>query len=238
MLNVYNDVIWWLPFALFLIRGTNLARRLANWPPFICSAIHTLGMLAIVFLLRPGLGTQPDVIQRATYVAGHSAWWSIGWVIWMLCALSLIVFYTWWGCRLAHPVTATIAVFLTAVGSVCDLSGEAFSSLVQVQRARQAVTDPSTFDSAGFMTGETWTVMLSAGVANLLYVVSGILLTWSTKNLPWPVAAAMWATWIAGLWMTLSACAGSVPGIVASTAITIPLLICWTFWMGRRWRPV
>jgi hypothetical protein len=238
MLCVYNDVIWWLPFSLFLLRGTSLARRLANWPPFLCAAIHTLGVLAILLLLRPGLQTQPDVIQRATYIAEHSAVWSIGWVTWMLCALSLILFYAWWGCRLIRPIIATIAVLLTGFGSVCDLSSEAFSSVAQVELARQAIADPSKFDSARFTARENYTVLLTAGAANFLYVVAGILLTWSTKNLPRPIALAMWATWIAGLWMTLAACLGHVPGIYASTAITIPLLICWTQWMGLRWRPL
>jgi hypothetical protein len=237
MLNIYNDVIWWMPFSLFLIRGTFIARKLTNWPPWICAAVHALGVVAILILLRPGVATQPDINLRATYIAQHSYIWSMGWLIWMLCALSLIVFYAWWGSRLAHPIAATIAIFLTALGSVCDLSGESLSSLVLVERSQQFIADPSKFDSAGFILREGYAVLLSAGAANLLYVVAGMLLTLSTKNLLRPVVIAMWATWIGGIWMTVSACIGSVVGIVVSTALVIPLLICWTLWMALCWRP-
>ena len=29
MMCVYNDLIWWLPFGLFLVRGTSIGRRIA-----------------------------------------------------------------------------------------------------------------------------------------------------------------------------------------------------------------
>jgi hypothetical protein len=237
MLNIYNDVIWWLPFLLFLIRGTFIARRLANWPPWICATFHALGVVAVLLVLRLGIATQPDVIERATYIAQHSAVWSLAWTIWMLSALSLLVFYAWWGCQLAHPIVATIAVLLTALGSVCDLSGESYSALVLVERSQPVLVDPSRFDAAAFVTREWYTTFLSAGAANMLYVIAGALLTLSTKNLPRAIQLVMWATWIAGTWMTVAACAGSLTGLVTSTAILFPLLVFWIIWMVLRWRP-
>src|ERR1700674_5515539 len=35
MLNVYNDVIWWLPFTLFLLRGGRLAKQLVPLAPWL-----------------------------------------------------------------------------------------------------------------------------------------------------------------------------------------------------------
>jgi hypothetical protein len=236
MLNVFNDAIWWLPFGLFLLRGTGIARRLANWPPWICAMLHALGVTVVLLVLRPGIATQPDVIQRATYIAQHSAVWSISWAIWMLSALSLVVFYAWWGCRLAHPIVATIAVLLTALGCICDLSGESYSSLVLVERARSILASSSQFDAAAFVTREWYATFLSAGPANMFYVIAGALLTLFTKNLPRPIQLAMWATWIAGTWMTVAFCTGNLTGMVASTAILFPLLLSWIIWMGLRWR--
>ena len=43
MLNLYNDVIWWLPFTLFLLRGTRLATWLIGMAPWCCAGFHALG---------------------------------------------------------------------------------------------------------------------------------------------------------------------------------------------------
>jgi hypothetical protein len=79
--------------------------------------------------------------------------------------------------------------------------------------------------------------LLTAGAANLLYTLGGAALMSWTKNLPGRVRMAMWGTWIAGGTMTLAAIFDHVAGMVAATAVLFPLLIAWTAWMGRRWRP-
>jgi hypothetical protein len=121
MLNVYNDVIWWLPFTLFLLRGGPIARRLVPLAPWLCAGLHVLGLAAMVLVLRHGMLTEPDAVRRATYIATHSTLWTAGWATWMLSALSLVAFYAWWGSQLPGRLAATAAVLLAGLGCVCDL---------------------------------------------------------------------------------------------------------------------
>ena len=39
-LILFNDVIWWLPFALFLLEGTRVATRLRRLAPLACSVAN------------------------------------------------------------------------------------------------------------------------------------------------------------------------------------------------------
>jgi hypothetical protein len=237
ILLVYNDFLWWLPFGLFLIRGTGPARKMATWPPLVCAATHAIAALGILLLLRGGIATQPDVTQRVIYIAKHPAAWSIGWIAWMVAALSLVLFYAWWGSRVNHPALAAIAVCITAIGIVFDLAGDSLSALILAKHSQSVLSDTANFDPVAFATQQQYTVWLSAGVANFLYIVSGVLLTVSTKTLPRWVVVAMWLTWASGIWMSIAAFSGSVVGLVASTAILFPVFIAWLIWMGWRWRP-
>jgi len=237
MLNVYNDLIWWLPFTLFLLRGTSFAKRLETLAPWGCAGLHALGIAAIGLVLRPGTLTESDPLQRAMYIAEYSTRWSLGWSIWMLSALSLVAFYAWWGARLAAPLVGTVGVMLAAAGCVFDLSGESVSVLILVEQSLPALKDLTLWDPAAFQWYERVATLLTAGAANGLYTLGGIVLMLWTVDLPRPVRAAMWGTWIAGAGMTLAAVFDQVAGMVATTTVLFPLLIAWTVWMGCRWKP-
>jgi hypothetical protein len=240
MLNLYNDLIWWLPFGLFLIRDTNFARRLAASAPWWCAALHLAAVLAMIFLLRQGTLAEPEAIRRATYISNETAVWMTGWALWMLSAASLVAFYAWWGSRLSAPLGATAAVLLAALGMVCDTSGESLMILVLVERAAPAISESTgaSWDSAAFEGLERTITLLTAGAANGLYTLGGILLTLKTKGLPKLVYAAMWGTWIAGAGMTVAALVDHVGGMTVTTAVLFPLFIFWVVWLGWRWRPM
>jgi hypothetical protein len=238
MLNVFNDVIWWLPFTLFLLRDGPLAKRIVPLAPWLCVGFHALGLAAMAFILRPGMLTEPDAFRRATYIATHSIVWAVGWGTWMLSAVSLVAFYAWWGSQLTSPLVATAAVLLAGLGSVCDLSGESLSVLTLADRSPPAPVDPMLWDRVGFESRERAITLLTAGAANLLYTLGGATLMSRTEKLPTRVRMAMWGTWIVGGAMTLAAIFDHVAGMVAATAVLFPLLIAWTVWMGFRWRPM
>ncbi len=243
MLCVFNDFIWWLPFGLFLVRGTWFGRRLAALAPWICIVAHAAALGMLVIYLQPGSLVEADAGVRAEYVASHTTAWTIGWATWMAAAASLVGFYAWWGGGVTrttggspesfqrHPraACATVAVLIAALGMVCDFSGEGSAILRLVEHA------PA--DAVGFTCVERDFTLLSAGAANGLYTIGGVLLTLVTPNLPRWIRGAMWVTWLAGAAMTLAAIANNVPGMVFSTAVLFPLLLVWIGWMGARWRP-
>jgi len=154
----------------------------------------------------------------------------------MLSAVSLVAFYAWWGSQVSAPLAATVGVLVAALGSVFDLSGESLSVLVLVERSLTALGDSMLWDHAGFEFHERVVTLLTAGAANLLYTLGGLVLMLWTVDLPRRVRLAMWGTWISGVGMTLAAVFNHVGGMVATTTMLFPLLIAWTVWMGRNWR--
>jgi len=244
MICVYNDLIWWLPFGLFLLRGTTSGRRLSSRAPWLCAVAHAVAFAMLPILLRPGMLTEPHAAARAAYIAENAVEWTIGWASWMLAAMTLLGFYAWWGSRIAGSQergagseedasrrldSATLAVLIAAAGLVFDFTGEGLLTLVLVEHATSA-------ELAAFAHVERMFTLLSAGAANGLYTLAGVLLTLATPDLPRWVRAAMWATWLAGGGMTVAGLWGYVGGMVASTVVLFPLLIAWTAWMGFRWR--
>ncbi len=99
------------------------------------------------------------------------------------------------------------------------------------------VSSAAVWDEGAFTRVERDFTLLSAGAANGLYAIGGVLLTLVTPNLPRWVRWAMWATWLAAAAMTVAAIANHVGGIIVSTTVLFPLLLAWVCWLGARWRP-
>ena len=251
MLCIYNDLIWWLPFGLFLIRGTVAGRRVVACAPALCVLSHLIASAILVVLLKPGTSMEPDHAARADFIAGHLVLWSVGWATWMLAAASFVSFCAWWAGRLTRsaggPIVsvierrraawATVAVVIAAFGLVCDFSGE--GSLVLLLLGRLA---GSSNDTAGVWNKDLLASverafrLLSPATANGLYTIGGMMLTLATPDLPKWVRTAMWITWIAGIGMTAAALADYSTGMVVSTAVLFPPFIIWVAWMGAGWR--
>jgi hypothetical protein len=261
MICIYNDLIWWLPFSLFLIRGTRFGHWLARAAPWVCIGLHLMGSVALLFL-RHGTLAESNRALRAAYIANHTTVWTLGWFLWMLSAMSFVAFCSWWGSYLsAGPavpgnlngnlvrhslthksnVTATLAVLIAALGTVFDFSGEGTLMLLLVDRAASASSSvmrgsPDPAFMYTFTSAERAFTLLSAGAANLLYTIAGIILTLATPNLPKWVRASMWISWLAGITMTVAAVFDNVAGLVASSMLLFPLMFLWIAWMGARWR--
>jgi hypothetical protein len=120
---------------------------------------------------------------------------------------------------------------------VCDLSGEALSVLLLVESAPAVgTTEPmSAWDAARFLHIERIATLLTAGASNALYTLGGMLLMLASPKLSRWVRAAMWATWLSGVAMTVAGLWNHAGGMMAATAVLFPLLMCWMTWMGARW---
>jgi hypothetical protein len=246
MLCLYNDLIWWMPFGLFLIRGTPVGRWIASLAPWVCVATHVAALVMLAAFLQPGTLVEPTLSARVEYIAAHATSWAIGWSVWIMAAVSLVGFYAWWGSRLISRDTvlsptktqslAVLAVVITALGMVCDFSGEGSAILLildMFKGSHSGSLSPQELARAGNI--ERTFTLLSAGVANTLYTVGGITLTLITSGLPSWVRAAMWLTWFAAAIMTVAAIANYMPGLVVSSAVLFPPFIAWVAWMGARW---
>lgn len=179
-LIVFNDLIWWLPFTLFLLEGTRMGQRVRSAAPFACAGLNLLGGAALALVLRPGTEVVASLAERAQYIAQHPAVWRGGWLVWMAAALSLLGFYAWWGGQPGMPRWAVLGFWLAAAGITCDFLAESLyigwlpAQLETIQRLG---------------------TVLSGAFANGLYTLGGIVLTLAT---PWhavqwrPAGCARW----------------------------------------------
>jgi hypothetical protein len=220
-LVLFNDIVWWLPFALFLIDDTRFGARLRAAAAPVCAAVNALAALAMIVLLRPGTEVVPDVADRVAYIATHPLAWRAGWALWIAAALSLLSFYAWWSAGLPRRSWALAAFLVAALGVVCDLTAEALYIGWLPERIEP-------LQRVG--------TILTGGAANGLYTVAGIMLTVRTAALRGPILAWTWAVWVAGAALTATALAASMTGMVVSTTLLMITFCPWAWVMGRRLR--
>jgi hypothetical protein len=124
-LIVFDDLIWWLPFALFLLEPTAVVSFFKKSAPYWCAAIHFFAAIAAVTLLRGA--------------NAHTTGWRAGWLVWMIAAQSLLGFYAWWGGRV--PRVPAIAAFVIAgAGILCDYAGESMLIIAHAGRVAWLLT--------------------------------------------------------------------------------------------------
>jgi small multidrug resistance pump len=217
-LILFNDVIWWLPFCLFLLEGTRLAASVRASAPYVCAAANFAAILTMAAVLRPGTEMVPAVADRVAYISRHPALWRGGWAVWIAAALSLVAIYAWWGSWLRRPTWAVAAVGVAAAGLVCDLFAE--SLLIGWL--------PREYDRIGPLA-----TMCTGAAANGLYTLAGIALTVITRSLRGFLLAVTWAIWLAGLALTVCTLARLPAGIAISTGVLFALFCPWAVWLGR-----
>lgn len=219
LLLVCNDLIWWLPFGMFLIEGTALSRGLKRSSPMLCAVMHALAAVATLFFLRGGSEAVPSLEQRLEYVSEHPTLWRSGWALWMLSAASLAGFYAWWGKRAARESVAIAALAIAYLGMWGDYLGEGL--LIGWL--------PDDFEMVSRLAS-----LLTAGAANGLYTGAGILLTLTTPALRGWLRGWAWAIWTSGLMLSGATLANRPAGIVVFSAALMVLLIPWLVLMGRK----
>jgi hypothetical protein len=185
--------------------------------PFACAIANLAAVTALALVLAPGTTLVPSVDERARYIADHLAAWRIGWMVWMVAALTLVWFYLWWRARVNGP---HVAVLIALVGIIADWIAEV--ALIIAGADGHAAVAPAAF----FLTG---------AVANGLYTVAGIVLTLATRLGPIARAYAV-LMWAAGAFLSIGA-ALDAPFITAlATMGLFALFIPWCVWLGRRLR--
>lgn len=217
-LVLFNDIVWWLPFSLFLLEGTKVGERIRGRAPEACAILNGLAAAATVVWLRPGTELVPDPAARAAYILASPIRWRGGWGLWIASGLSLLAFYAWWGSRLRARAWGIAAFLVAAAGLACDLSAESLfiGWLPDDLEALQSAAS-----------------LLTGGVANGLYTVAGVILTLKTGNLRGGLLVWTWGVWGAGFALTAATLAGSAPFIALFTGTLMVLFCPWAAIMGR-----
>jgi hypothetical protein len=185
-LIAFDDLLWWLPFGLFLLEGTRIANFLKRTAPLWCAAAHVVAAVATLVILKTPLM----------------------WILWMIAAVSLIGFYSWWGARVGNIAAIAIA----ASGIVCDFSGE--SMFIALRNHERLAS------------------LLTGGAANGLYTLAGVLLTLRDGLKPVPTLLA-WIAWASGIALIIVTILNVQIGIVICSAALMISFIPFVIAMAR-----
>jgi hypothetical protein len=218
-LVIFEDLVWWIPFAAFLLEGTAAGDRIRALAPYACAVLNLVAAGALGLVLRPGTEVVPDAASRIAYISGHELLWRAGWACWIAAALSLLSFYAWWATRLPDWRWGTAALVIASTGLVFDLTAE--SLLIGWLPKDYASVAPA----ASVLTG---------GPGNGLYTVAGALLTFATPGLKGWFAAWTWTIWGAGFGLSAFTFAGNFVGVAVCSAVLFALFCPWCVVFGRR----
>jgi hypothetical protein len=194
-------------------------------------AVH---LLACLGLLASAGGTEvvADPAERARWVAGHVLLWRATWLAWALASTSLLALTTVWVARLLElgvwHRAALVGWLLVAVGLCFDLAGEGLNALAPTQPGRSV---------ADFAWAARWYALLSAGTANGLYCVGGLLLSglsWRAGWLRGGAGVLGFAMWLVGLALTGMVIIDNGPGMIVTGAAVMLLFIPWAALVGWR----
>ncbi|OFW25608.1 MAG: hypothetical protein A3G21_05590 [Acidobacteria bacterium RIFCSPLOWO2_12_FULL_66_21] len=217
-LVLFNDAIWWVPFALFLLEGTRAAAALRRSAPYVCAVVNLAALVAMATALRAGTEMVPAASDRIAYVLAHPVTWRAGWALWMAAAVSLVAFYAWWADYVEERAWALAALAIATVGLAGDLAGEALL-IGWVPRDYQRVAPLAT--------------LLTGAVANGLYTVAGIILTLKTPSLPRSVRLLAWSAWTAGACVTVATLARAPFAIAIATTLLFLSFCPYAVLLGR-----
>jgi hypothetical protein len=218
-LNIFNDVIWWVPFALYLLEGTRWGRGVRNNAPLVCAVINASAALGMAAALRGGTEAVPDVAQRVAYITENLSLWRGGWALWNAAALSLIGFYAWWGARITSFPWAVTAFLIASTGMMFDLFFESLFISWLPEDYHQI------YPAGSWMMGV---------VANGAYSLAGAILTLRTPQLAGRWRMWAWGIWASGFALVAASWLGHVPAIMVTTALMM-VLFC-PFAAALRWK--
>lgn len=188
--------------------------------PWWCAALHAVGAVGTLVLLRGGSEAGGNVAQRSAWLAAHPVQWRAGWLIWMAAAISLLALFAWWGARVPRRA-AFVALIVAGAGLACDFAGES------IFIAWIPAPGSTMYRTASLLTG---------GAGNGLYTLAGILLTLVTPRMPPFLRGWAWLVWASGAALTLATIANVPSAVIASSAALMALFIPWVVVAGMRLR--
>jgi hypothetical protein len=202
-------------------RGGSVTRLRSAAIAAFCFHLIAGGAMALV--LRQGLETNPNLLERLTFIVNHRALWTIAWLTWTAAAMAILNFYV--ALATVHQ-TGNFAVFLTVAALAPDLSAQAIEIGVLPTLAERIVHTSAENDL--FITLHRTAVMLSGFAANGLYSLSALILAWKTRRTyPAWVWIAGTAVGCLGLMLSAAALRESVPGMFWTNVFLLPCILLW-----------
>jgi hypothetical protein len=201
-------------------RGSRLRR--AAWLAFV---VHLVAGLAMALILRHGLETNADVMDRLRFVARRRLWWTAGWLTWTVAAVTILNFYARFAAahqsRGVSRAPLKVAVLLTVAAVGADWTAQGFEIFVLPGFARAG-------NAPSFLIWHRAAVVLTGFLANSLYTVSALLLVWASRRAypPW-LRFAGFGVVAGGSILSVTAWADSAAGMLFANVVLVPCLLVW-----------
>jgi hypothetical protein len=186
--------------------------------------MHLLGLALAALAIRPGTPAV-SAAERTAYLATHPLGWTVGWALWMACALALVAFLAVVAARRPSPA-AQLAVVLGGAGAAVDLVCDAVYIAVLPDLALGGPTSV-------FLVAERALAVAGQVAANSLYSIAALLLTLSAGRGDRLVRAFGVATFVAGMAMAGAGFSGDPTALAISTGATILAFCGWALAMSR-----
>jgi hypothetical protein len=188
-------------------------------------ALHVAGLVLAAMALRPGTPAAP-LPARMGYLAARPLGWTLGWLVWVLCAAALVTFMILLARAVPSRATragAALTLVAAVIDSVCDVT---YAWLLPARAAASL---------AAFVSLESRLGLLSLTLANGLYSAAVLI---STLALPRTAVLARslgFVTFLGGTGLAAAGLTGTPWQVALGTAITIPSFMAWTLAVsGRR----
>ncbi|MCA9936006.1 MAG: hypothetical protein KC415_18860, partial [Anaerolineales bacterium] len=155
-----------------------------------------LALLVAVFVHGPGTtASQPDLLQRAIWIAEHASRWKAGWIFWFAPTLSFSWSYYALGRHLnGAKQWRNLAIGVAVIAAAVDVVGVLLNFTVLPELAQQlagTVPSPDPTLRVVFLSVEKMANNLTNIGGFGLYSLAGILLlpsAFATMDLPRPLA--------------------------------------------------
>ncbi|MDO8532014.1 MAG: hypothetical protein Q7T26_07590 [Dehalococcoidia bacterium] len=223
-----------------MTQGPTDNRRLAGMAVMGVSAVNLAASLALLLLLRPGTLAGGGVTDRMTYIVTNRFVWTAGWLLWVLAALSLVGLFYVLSAHLDSRMAGLLryARALAVLGAAPDIIANLINAGVLADMpARWLAASPAVRPVVleEFAVWDRFAVLLTGGLANLLYGLAGALLTaamFRTAHFPRLLAWGGAVVWGMALAMSVAGFAVSPAALEPTVGATMALFIAWSFAVG------
>jgi hypothetical protein len=202
--------------------GENVSRL--RRAALLALGLHLIAGVLMALVLRWGLETNPDFHNRLTFIVTHRTMWFIAWFSWTASALGILYFYMAFSA--AQQQWMPFALFLTIAAIAPDLSAQTIEIGMLPSLASSILRTGSPPEL--FLLMHRVAVLLSGYLANGLYSLTALMLTWSARGkYPRAVSLAGMLVAISGLALSAAALADSATGMFWCNVVLVPAILLW-----------
>lgn len=193
--------------------------------------------LAMLFLIRPGLGLDGHFEAQTAYLRDFYWLWVFGWLVWIAAAVALIYFFVAWGFFVDAPSSRPLIVFgvlLAAMGLVPDTIADVmYIAVIPKWAALQNIPTEAGGTFVHQMTA--WarlSELLTGFLGNGLYSVGGLVL--NIVTLQSATVSKSWAkgglvVWFLGLALSVVTLLKYKMAMVIVTGALMTAFLLWLF---------